>query len=53
MNTFTSALPGKTRLGAGDGLHEVVRLHRLVDVNRRQALDVEAGLHHHPVRDDV
>ena len=74
-------------VGAGDGLHQGVRLHRLVDVERRQALHVEAGqphraddrdaermlrvlegvldrhplavrrleagLHHHAVRDDV
>ena len=82
-----AVLAGEHAVGAGDGLHQVVRLHRLVDVERRQALDVEAGqphraddrdaegmlrvlegvldrhplavgrleagLHHHPVRDDV
>ena len=82
-----AVLAGIHAVGAGDGLHQVVRLHRLVDVERRQALDVEAGqphraddgdaegvlrvlegvlhghplavrrleagLHHHAVRDDV
>ena len=82
-----AVLAGKDTVGAGDGLHQVVGLHRLVDVERRQALHVEAGqphraddrdaegmlrvlegvidgdslavgrleagLHHHPVRDDV
>ena len=41
-----AVLAGIDAVGAGDGLHQVVRLHRLVDVERRQALDVEAGQPH-------
>jgi hypothetical protein len=42
-------------VGPGDGLHQVVRPHRLVDVERRQALDIEARQPHradncHPER---
>ena len=33
-------------VGAGDSLHEAVGLHRLVDIERRQALHVEAGQPH-------
>ena len=40
------SLPGIDAVGAGDGLHQVVGLHRLVDVERRQALHVEAGQPH-------
>ncbi len=39
-------LARKTPVGAGDGLHQGVRPHRLVDVQRRQAFDVEAGQPH-------
>ena len=39
-------LAGINAVGARDGLHQRVRLHRLVDVERREALHVEAGQPH-------
>ena len=39
-------LAGIDAVGAGDGLHEGVGLHGLVNVERLQALDIEAGKPH-------
>ena len=39
-------LTRETTIGPGDGLHQGVRLHRLVDVKRRQALHIEARQPH-------
>ena len=41
-----SVFAGIDAVGAGDGLHEGVGLHGLVDVERLQALDIEAGEPH-------
>jgi len=41
-----AVLAGIDTVGAGDGLHQGVGLHRLIDVQGREALDVEAGEPH-------
>ena len=41
-----AVLAGIDAVGAGDGLHQGVGLHRLVDVERAKALDIEAGQPH-------
>ena len=41
-----SVFAGIDAVGAGDGLHEGVGLHRLVNVEGLQALDIEAGQPH-------
>ena len=38
-----AVLAGEHAIGAGNGLHQVVGFHRLVDVQRRQTLDIEAS----------
>ena len=46
VDDHAEILAGIDAVGARDGLHQRVRLHRLVDVERRQALHVEAGQPH-------